>query len=88
MTRSRRQNLNPHQVFPDEYHWKTLTMLLDAAGNLHENVNLQRTVAGIMDRLVRNARNSESSKVAEKRNIFGLFWDAITSMISVRTRCD
>ena len=41
------------QVFPDEFHVKTLEVFLKACAELHEEVNIKNVIVSLVDRFVR-----------------------------------
>jgi vacuolar protein sorting-associated protein 35 len=73
------------QVFPDEFHIRTLQEYLTACVSLHEDVNIKNIVVALVDRLVKtNLPLDESvTESGERQTLFEIFSKQIQEIISV-----
>ncbi|KAI8607211.1 vacuolar protein sorting-associated protein 35, partial [Chytriomyces sp. MP71] len=76
------------QVFPEDFHFRTLDLLLSAASQLSKSVNVRQTVIGLIDRFIDFATRmqEEADEVQRAWDIplFELFWEQITALVSTR----
>lgn len=59
------------QVFPDEYHMRTLETLLEGCGKSHANVDMKAVIVLLLNRLSRYMRDAEGD--GDETDVFGLF---------------
>ena len=71
------------QVFPDDFHFATLTEFLAACVGLKEKVNVRAILEALMDRLSTHVAENEGSMPAHL-NPFQLFNDCVSNIIEER----
>ncbi len=69
------------QVFPDEFHIKTLDDYLKSCVELHEEVNIRNVIVSLTERLIKTQIQLDSKQ--EEETIFEKFSKGISEIISV-----
>lgn len=72
------------QVFPDEFHFATLSPFLECCSQLKERVNVRTILESLMDRLAKHV-SIPGNHIPADVNAFKLFNDCVTSLIEGRT---
>ncbi|KJE92897.1 vacuolar protein sorting-associated protein Vps35 [Capsaspora owczarzaki ATCC 30864] len=70
------------QVFPDEYHLRTLPKFLAACAELHKAVNVKNIIISLLDRLAAFATRDGS--VPEELKLFEIFSGQVATVIEAR----
>lgn len=82
------------QVFPDEFHIRTLEMYLRACSELHEDVNIRNVMSSLVDRFIKttipldsasSAADSDDAQTATV-TLFEIFSKQIAEIIKVCTK--
>ncbi len=73
------------QVFPDDFHLQTLSVLLDACVKLKEKVNVRLILAALVDRLAEYLTSSGSDVLPSDVLAFKLFNECVTTLIMERS---
>ena len=73
------------QVFPDDYHLQTLSVLLDACVKLKEKVNVRLILAALVDRLAEYLTSSNTEVLPTDVLAFKLFNECVTTLIMERS---
>lgn len=84
------------QVFPDEFHIRTLELYLRACTELHEDVNIRNVMSSLVERFIKtsipldadvasqDASDADASTVAPVATLFEIFSKQIAEIIKVR----
>ena len=72
------------QVFPDEFHLRTLSMFLQACADLHEKVNIKNIIISLIDRLALFA-NREDGGIPSEIRLFDVMSEQVSSVVQVAT---
>lgn len=74
------------QVFPDEFHIKTLEVYLKTCVDLHEEVNIKNIIVSLVERFVKttNPLEFKVDEAAGGQNLFEIFSKQISEIISSR----
>ena len=70
------------QVFPDEFHIKTLELYLKTCAELHEEVNIKNIIVSLVERFVK-CLDLNTDCVKEQKNLFEIFSKQISEIINV-----
>lgn len=74
------------QVFPDEFHLRTLSKFLQACADLHEKVNIKNIIISLIDRLALFA-NREDGGIPSEIKLFDVMSEQVSSVVQVATVC-
>ncbi|GIY05603.1 vacuolar protein sorting-associated protein 35 [Caerostris extrusa] len=72
------------QVFPDEFHLRTLSNFLKACAELHQNVNVKNIIIALIDRLAVFATRDDAAGIPQEIRLFDIFSDQIAQIIQSR----
>ncbi|XP_055952097.1 vacuolar protein sorting-associated protein 35-like [Argiope bruennichi] len=72
------------QVFPDEFHLRTLNNFLKACAELHQNVNVKNIIIALIDRLAVFATRDDAAGIPQEIRLFDIFSDQIAQIIQSR----
>ncbi|XP_035219930.1 vacuolar protein sorting-associated protein 35-like isoform X2 [Stegodyphus dumicola] len=72
------------QVFPDEFHLRTLNNFLKACAELHQNVNVKNIIIALIDRLAVFATRDDATGIPQEIKLFDIFSDQIAQIIQSR----
>eukprot|EP01135_Chromosphaera_perkinsii_P010494 Nk52_evm4s2152 gene=Nk52_evmTU4s2152 len=72
------------QVFPDEYHLKTLDVFLGACARLQPAVNVKQIIASLIDRLANFASREDGEGIPKDLDLFKIFSEQIAQVIEAR----
>ncbi|KAG8195012.1 hypothetical protein JTE90_008184 [Oedothorax gibbosus] len=72
------------QVFPDEFHLRTLNNFLMACAELHQNVNVKNIIIALIDRLAVFATRDDAEGIPQEIKLFDIFSDQIAQIIQSR----
>lgn len=72
------------QVFPDEFHIKTLEVYLKTCVDLHEEVNIKNIIVSLVDRFVKTTTIDLKAGDDGDQNLFEIFSRQISEIISSR----
>jgi len=72
------------QVFPDEYHLRTLDAFLETIESLHQSVDVKHILVTCMDRISRYAEDP-AVKIPEEVDGFKIFSEHVEKVISTQT---
>lgn len=70
------------QVFPDEFHLRTLSSFLHACADLHERVNIKNIIISLIDRLALFA-NREDGGIPSDIRLFDVMSEQVSSVVQV-----
>ena len=70
------------QVFPDEFHLRTLSMFLQACAELHEKVNIKNIIISLIDRLALFA-NREDGGIPREIKLFDVMSEQVSTVVQV-----
>ena len=70
------------QVFPDEFHLKTLGTFLQACAELHEKVNVKNIIISLIDRLALFA-NREDGGIPREIKLFDVMSEQVSTVVQV-----
>lgn len=70
------------QVFPDEFHLRTLSKFLQACADLHEKVNIKNIIISLIDRLALFA-NREDGGIPREIKLFDVMSEQVSSVVQV-----
>ena len=70
------------QVFPDEFHLRTLSSFLHACADLHERVNIKNIIISLIDRLALFA-NREDGGIPSEIRLFDVMSEQVSSVVQV-----
>lgn len=70
------------QVFPDEFHLRTLSSFLHACADLHERVNIKNIIISLIDRLALFA-NREDGGIPSDIRLFDVMSVQVSSVVQV-----
>ena len=70
------------QVFPDEFHLRTLSSFLHACADLHEKVNIKNIIISLIDRLALFA-NREDGGIPSEIRLFDVMSEQVSSVVQV-----
>jgi len=73
------------QVFPDDYHLRTLEVILSTCGQLQPAVDIKTIIVSLIDRLA-NYATKNREQIPEDIRIFEIFSDNIAKVIEQRTK--
>ncbi|PFX32322.1 vacuolar protein sorting-associated protein 35-like [Stylophora pistillata] len=71
------------QVFPDEFHLRTLSSFLHACADLHERVNIKNIIISLIDRLALFA-NREDGGIPSDIRLFDVMSEQVSSVVQAR----
>ena len=71
------------QVFPDEFHLRTLTNFLQACSELHEEVNIRNIIIALIDRLALFA-NREDGGIPSDIRLFDVMSEQVSCVVQVK----
>jgi len=71
------------QVFPDDYHLKTLETILSTCGQLQPGVNIKKILVSLIDRLASYATRGE--QIPSNIKIFSIFSTQIANVVQQQT---
>ncbi|XP_058967807.2 vacuolar protein sorting-associated protein 35-like [Pocillopora verrucosa] len=71
------------QVFPDEFHLRTLSSFLHACADLHERVNIKNIIISLIDRLALFA-NREDGGIPSDLRLFDVMSEQVSSVVQAR----
>lgn len=72
------------QVFPDEFHLRTLSSFLHACADLHERVNIKNIIISLIDRLALFA-NREDGGIPSEIRLFDVMSEQVSSVVQTRS---
>lgn len=72
------------QVFPDEFHIKTLEAYLKACAELHEEVNIKNVIVSLVDRFIKTSIQLDTDP--SQPTLFEIFSKQISEIISVKIK--
>lgn len=72
------------QVFPDEFHIKTLDPFLDTCGKLSPRVNVKNIIISLVNRLAEFVRRDGASAVPAEIDLFDVFSKQVASVVDAR----
>ncbi|XP_073234316.1 vacuolar protein sorting-associated protein 35-like [Porites lutea] len=72
------------QVFPDEFHLRTLSMFLQACAELHEKVNIKNIIISLIDRLALFA-NREDGGIPREIKLFDVMSEQVSTVVQTRS---
>ena len=66
------------QVFPDEFHLRTLNVFLHACGDLHQDVNVKNIIIALIDRLAQFATREGGFGIPSEIELFTIFSEQVS----------
>ncbi|XP_015750716.1 PREDICTED: vacuolar protein sorting-associated protein 35-like [Acropora digitifera] len=72
------------QVFPDEFHLRTLSKFLQACADLHEKVNIKNIIISLIDRLALFA-NRDDGGIPREIKLFDVMSEQVSSVVQSRS---
>jgi len=72
------------QVFPDEFHLRTLNVFLHACGDLHQDVNVKNIIIALIDRLAQFATREGGFGIPSEIKLFSIFSEQVAKVIQTR----
>jgi len=72
------------QVFPDDFHLRTLNTFLHACGDLHQDVNVKNIIIALIDRLAQYSTREGGFGIPPEIKLFDIFSDQVAKVIQTR----
>ncbi|KAG1700050.1 Vacuolar protein sorting-associated protein 35 [Nymphon striatum] len=72
------------QVFPDEFHLRTLGNFLKACAELHQTVNVKNIIIALIDRLSMFAHREDGTGIPPEIELFDIFSEQVSQIIQSR----
>ncbi|KAI9348528.1 vacuolar protein sorting-associated protein 35 [Obelidium mucronatum] len=88
------------QVFPEDFHFRTLDLFLAASAQLVKSKNILQSIVGLMDRFIAysvrfqdegagdaqlSTKKISDTGIPSDCPVFALFWEQITNLVATRT---